>query len=452
MPEAYPDILNQLEKLAAYDGPWLRLRRELPRLRARVAELRERETHSAEVLLVALVGGSGVGKSTLLNALAGDMLAEVSHMRPCTSVPTVYHPPGAALPFAGWRQVSGSALEHLVLIDTPDSDTIVREHRKRVEEVLKKCDLILLCGSEEKYLDEATWSLLRPIQQERAFVCVQTKALLNAPPLREHWLQRLHEEKFKVLDYFPVNALKSLNRKLDGRPPGADELDFPRLEQYLREELSRDHILRIKRSNAAGLLMKTVANLDENLKRGEDKLPAALQVLEQAKRQLAGESLEIVERRLFAEPHLWNYAFGREFALRVKGVVGTLYRVIEGVRSLPARVAGWLPSLRPPSVGRHAASMLSSRELIQEDLQVASEEVAARYQGHQSEVALALTQAELQPPPFEAGLEQFRNSLNHRVTGVMSGPARDQLVRYARRLSSWPFTLLLDLPPLLFFV
>ena len=89
-------VISRLETLAAYSGPWRPLRDETTLLRARVKELREREERVDGMLVVALVGGSGVGKSTLLNALAGDQLAPTSEYRPCTASPTVYQPPGSA--------------------------------------------------------------------------------------------------------------------------------------------------------------------------------------------------------------------------------------------------------------------------------------------------------------------------------------------------------------------
>ncbi|MBI3118441.1 MAG: 50S ribosome-binding GTPase [Candidatus Hydrogenedentes bacterium] len=444
--------LDVLTKLAAYEGPWRRMQRELPLLRARLVELRERSERVEDVLIVALAGGSGVGKSTLLNALAGDTLAETSAMRPCTAVPTVYHPPGVKLEFEGWRHISGSALEQLVIIDTPDSDTILREHRERVVQVLAKCDLILLCGSQEKYLDEATWSLLRPLQEERAFICVETKATPEVPSIREHWLGRLAEQDFQVLDYFRVSALRSLDRKIAGRALSPEELDFPRLEVFLRDELSHERIVRIKRSNVAGLMMKTVASLCERMEEAGPRLAAVVEEIANANRDLARESLEVVERRLFAESHLWNYALGREISLRAKGIVGTLFRVLEGLRSLPARMAGWLPGIRGVGLGRRAASVLTSREMIQDDLQIATEEVALRYEAQHSEVALALTRAEFEVPDSAPGLQEYREALNHRVTQVLRGPARDGIIRYARGLTSWPLTLLLDLPPLAFFL
>ena len=77
-----------------------------------------------------------------------------------------------------------------MVVDTPDSDTIVQAHRALVVEVLSRCDLIVMCADSEKYLDEATWSLLRPLQNERTIVCIETKAS-QVPSVEEHWRARL---------------------------------------------------------------------------------------------------------------------------------------------------------------------------------------------------------------------------------------------------------------------
>ncbi|NCT91616.1 ABC transporter, partial [Cellulomonas sp. APG4] len=120
--------------------------------------------------VVALVGGTGSGKSSLFNALAGLALADVGVRRPTTSEVTACvwaHDAGALL---DWLAVpvtrrferesaldgeSQADLRGLVLLDLPDHDSVEPEHRRVVDRVLPHADLVLVVVDPQKYADDA---------------------------------------------------------------------------------------------------------------------------------------------------------------------------------------------------------------------------------------------------------------------------------------------------------
>lgn len=103
-------------------------------------------------LVVAIVGPSGAGKSTLLNALAGRELSPAGLERPTTREVVVYT--AAAAEAEAWAaRLGGEAvrvavapgavgLEHLILIDTPDTNT-TPENQRLLARALAEVDLLL---------------------------------------------------------------------------------------------------------------------------------------------------------------------------------------------------------------------------------------------------------------------------------------------------------------------
>jgi GTP-binding protein EngB required for normal cell division len=115
-----------------------------------------------DAYVLALVGGTGVGKSSLLNALAGGVVSTASARRPTTSEPVAWVPRterAALQPLLEWLEVD-QVVEHeaadvgpVAILDLPDVDSIAAEHRARVETLLPLVDAVAWVTDPEKYAD-----------------------------------------------------------------------------------------------------------------------------------------------------------------------------------------------------------------------------------------------------------------------------------------------------------
>lgn len=112
--------------------------------------------------VLALAGGTGVGKSTLLNTIAGEVVSAAGARRPTTSDAVAWVPSSRGRELAGllrWlgivemREHGGDSLADVAVIDLPDFDSIAREHRERVDALLPRVDAVAWIVDPEKYKD-----------------------------------------------------------------------------------------------------------------------------------------------------------------------------------------------------------------------------------------------------------------------------------------------------------
>jgi energy-coupling factor transporter ATP-binding protein EcfA2 len=124
-------------------------------------------------LLVLLLGPTGAGKSSLLNALAGFRASPAGVMRPTTREVVVAARPearaglmaegGPLVSLAGERLAfveSASMPEGIALIDSPDVDSIEHANRELTDRLAEAADLGIFVTTATRYADRVPWDVL----------------------------------------------------------------------------------------------------------------------------------------------------------------------------------------------------------------------------------------------------------------------------------------------------
>ena len=127
---------------------------------------RERRAYAGTVLLVGLAGGTGSGKSSLLNAFANDEVSPSGAIRPTTSEALAWVPADPLVPRLkglfdrfGITDIVVHTLDPpIAIIDLPDVDSVDGRHRQIVAGLLPIIDLVVWVVDPEKYRDRVLHS------------------------------------------------------------------------------------------------------------------------------------------------------------------------------------------------------------------------------------------------------------------------------------------------------
>lgn len=124
-----------------------------------VKAVRTRLAYPDDVLVAALAGGTGSGKSSVFNAFCDEELVDTGGVRPTTSEPASAVPAAVGSAMDGYLDRLGVNERHqyegggICLLDLPDTDSVETAHRHRADAILPLVDLVVWVTDPEKYRD-----------------------------------------------------------------------------------------------------------------------------------------------------------------------------------------------------------------------------------------------------------------------------------------------------------
>lgn len=183
-----------------------------------VRAVRTRLSYPEDVLVAALAGGTGSGKSSLFNALCEAELVDVGGVRPTTTHPAAAVPVSAGAAMDGYLDRLGVGERHthpgagICLLDLPDTDSVEVEHRHQVASLLPLVDIVVWVTDPEKYRDARLHDdFLKPLsdyEDQFLFVLNQVDRLNadEADDVRDDLVTALAEDGFAASRVITTSA------------------------------------------------------------------------------------------------------------------------------------------------------------------------------------------------------------------------------------------------------
>ena len=171
-------------------------------------------------LIVAFMGGTGVGKSALLNRLAGQAIAKSGIERPTSREVTLFYYQALELPKLAEQlpltkinlaQHTDAAKQNIIWIDMPDFDSTELANKQQVLSWLPHIDVLIYVVSPERYRDEKAWRLLLQEGAKHAWLFVFNQLDRGQTEQLTDFEQQLHKAGFVEPMIFKTCCVEELN-------------------------------------------------------------------------------------------------------------------------------------------------------------------------------------------------------------------------------------------------
>jgi energy-coupling factor transporter ATP-binding protein EcfA2 len=269
-----------------------------------------RVRRSAAPVLVALVGSTGAGKSTLVNSIVGAKVSATGVRRPTTNSPVLAcHPDdidwfaennflptlprvrqeGLARPGRDGLLVlaaSEGMPRGIALLDTPDIDSVVQAHHEFAYQFLDASDLWLFMTSSSRYADSPVWEILQHARDRRASLGVVLSRVPQAyrTELVSHFEAMLDANGITAKERFVILETPLLDGML---PPDA----YHPVRQWLTDTATHE-------DRRVAVLTQTMSGVLDTFKTRVPKVAAHVEAQVQLRIRLRREAAQEYQKAL----------------------------------------------------------------------------------------------------------------------------------------------------------
>ena len=265
-----------------------------------------------ELFLLVVVGEFNAGKSTFINALLGEALLPEGVTPTTTRIHQLRFGEeiGRELVEGGIEEIEApiELLRQVIVVDTPGTNALDREHEAITDEYVPRADLVLFITSADRPLTESERAFMERIRRwgKKLVLAINKIDILKSDSDKSEVRQFVTAGCVTVLGFeprvFPLSAGNALEFKLGQSP--ANDSGFDELEEYLVDTLDESDRVKLKLSNPLGVGSRLTETYIDGTEARLDLLREDFAALDDTERQL----------ELYAED------MGREFRFRLSDV------------------------------------------------------------------------------------------------------------------------------------
>ncbi len=238
------------------------------------AILRDRLALLQSAALFVIVGEVKSGKSSFINALLGEDVCEVAP-DPCTAgIQELVYGEERSKAVLGdhWERVRlpKPVLQDITIVDTPGTNSIIRNHQTITENYIPKSDLVVFVFPAKNPHTATAWELLSFVRKDwhrktvfvlqQADLASQRELAINQERVRQY----AHERNVQSPVLFTLSAKRELE--------GASDSGFAEFREFLRSAVESGDVWRMKVEGSRDTVRKIVNDLIARLHREEASL------------------------------------------------------------------------------------------------------------------------------------------------------------------------------------